>query len=126
MGKLGLIMLTALASFVLLTGSGQAATVIKQELCAGPAQDSSVCKTRDNGENTILKTINNAATVLAVITGVGAVIMIIIGGLTLITSAGNAENAAKARRRVIYSIVGLVVVALAWTIIHFVINRLIQ
>jgi hypothetical protein len=70
--------------------------------------------------------INSAANILAVITGIGAVIMIIIGGLTMVTSAGRSESVATARRRIIYSLVGLVVVALSWAIIRFITDKLIQ
>jgi hypothetical protein len=97
----------------------------------GPCSDNSasgspVCQGQNNNQNPIVNSISTAASVLAIFTGIGAVIMIVIGGLTMVTSAGNSENVAKARRRVIYSVVGLVVVALAWSIVHFVIVKLIQ
>jgi hypothetical protein len=54
------------------------------------------------------------------------VVMIIFGGITMITSAGNPEAVANARKRIIYSVVGVAVVALAWLIISFTTTRLIK
>ncbi|MGH7156730.1 MAG: hypothetical protein ACREGG_01280 [Candidatus Saccharimonadales bacterium] len=70
--------------------------------------------------------INIADNILALAAGVAAVIMIIIGGFTMVTSAGNSESITAARRRIIGAVVGLVVIALAWVIIRFVTDRLIQ
>jgi hypothetical protein len=66
--------------------------------------------------------INKAADIVALITGIGAVIMIIIGGLNYTTSGGNAEKAALAKRQIIYSLVAVAIVALAWTLTTLVIN----
>lgn len=94
-------------------------------------KNSSVCKTfsqtssNPNPENPAVHLINVAANIVAIITGIAAVIMIIIGGFSFVTAGGNAEAAANARRRILYSIVGLAVVALAWTLVRFVTDRLI-
>jgi hypothetical protein len=72
--------------------------------------------------NSVLKVINTAANILAMITGVYAVIMVMVGGFSIITSGGNAEKVAAGRRRIIYALVGIVVVALAWVITSFIIN----
>src|SRR5579871_3935611 len=70
--------------------------------------------------------INDAASILALIAGAAAVVMIIISGFKLVTSAGNAESISKARQRIIGSLVGLVVIALAWTIITYVTTKIIK
>lgn len=78
--------------------------------------------------------INTAANILALITGVGAVIMIIISGFKFVTAGGAAPgqrsgdpNAIKsARNTLTAAIIGLFVVALAWTIIRFATDKLIQ
>jgi hypothetical protein len=46
--------------------------------------------------------------------------MIIIGGLKFITSSGNSDRVKSARNTILYAIVGLIIVALAQTIAHFV------
>ncbi len=89
---------------------------------------SSVCTDAKSAGSTnpAVHLIQVATSIIALATGIGAVAMIIIGGFTLVTSAGNPEAAATARRRIIYSVVGLVVVALAWLIIRFVTDRIIS
>ncbi len=88
------------------------------------AQSSSVCSAGNVTKDPAVNIINDAATIIALITGIGAVIMIIIGGFTMVTSGGNSEAVANARRRITYSLVALVVVALAWTITRFITDRL--
>ena len=70
--------------------------------------------------------INVAANVIALAAGIAAVIMIIISGLTFVTSGGNQEATATARRRLVAAVVGLLIVALAWTLIRFVTDRVVQ
>lgn len=85
---------------------------------------SPICKDRDTTTNPVNQKIKTAADIVAIATGVAAVILIIIGGFTMVTSAGNTEAVASARKRVTYAVIGLVIVALAWTIIAFVTNSL--
>lgn len=67
--------------------------------------------------------INTAVNIIALITGIAAVIMIIVGGFTMVTSAGNPESVTAARRRVIAAVIGLVIVALSWTIVSYIVNN---
>ena len=90
------------------------------------AQNSSVCKSQGTTSNPATHIINVAAAIVASLTGVGAVIMIIIGGFSYVTAGGSAEQAANARRRILYSVVALVVVALAWAVTRFITDRVIQ
>jgi hypothetical protein len=73
-----------------------------------------------NKINDIIKLIVN---LLSVIVGVIAVIMIIIGGLKYITSAGDSGNVSSAKNTILYAIIGLVVVALAQVIVRFVLKK---
>ena len=61
--------------------------------------------------------------VLSIIVGFISVIMIIIGGLRYMTSAGDASGTTSARNTIIYAIVGLVIVIMAQVIVNFVLNR---
>lgn len=60
--------------------------------------------------------------VLSAVVGVVAVIMMIVGGFRYITSGGEANAVSAAKKTVIYALVGLVVVAMAQIIVHFVIR----
>jgi hypothetical protein len=70
--------------------------------------------------------INKAANIIALMAGIGAVIMILIGGFFYVTSAGNAENAAKAKSRILSALIGVAVVALAWAIVRLITDRIIR
>lgn len=67
-----------------------------------------------------LSSVSDITTVVFGIFGAIAVIVVIYSGIQLIISQGNSEKVAQARRGVIYSIVGLVVIAIAQVIVLFV------
>jgi len=69
--------------------------------------------------------ISVAANIIASITGIGAVIMIVLGAFALATSGGNAEATKKARQRITGALIGLVVVALAWALVRLITDRVI-
>jgi hypothetical protein len=101
------------------------------DTCSGNGKDSSICKyagktgTTDpvSGPNGIIQ---KTANLIAIIAGIAAVVVIIIGGIGFITSGGSSDKTATARKRIIYAVVGLVIVALAWTIVTFIITKLIN
>lgn len=55
--------------------------------------------------------------------GATAVIMLIVGGLMYVGSAGNQETAKKARSIIVSAVIGLVIVLLAFVITQFIIGR---
>jgi TRAP-type C4-dicarboxylate transport system permease small subunit len=67
-----------------------------------------------------LKSILNI--VLAVM-GALAFLMLIIAGLRYTLSEGNPTSVADSKRMIIYTLVGLVIIALAATIVNFVVSR---
>lgn len=69
--------------------------------------------------------ISKAANIIALVASVGAVLMILIGGFFYVTSAGNAENAKKAKDRIVAALIGLVIIALAWTIVRLITDKVI-
>lgn len=99
----------------LFSACGTNSKTAKSPICKPPAST-----------NPVNQKIKVAADIVAISTGVAAVIFIILGGLTMITSAGNTEAVANARKRITSAIIGLVVVALAWLLISFVTDRLIK
>jgi type IV secretory pathway VirB2 component (pilin) len=76
----------------------------------------SLPKTNDNTLKTIL-------TDLFVILGAIALLMIVIAGLRYVFAGGNADGTAQAKRMIIYSIIGLVIAALAASIVQVVLNK---
>jgi len=94
--------------------------------CNSQTQSSPVCHSQGTKTNPVNHIIKVATDIVALVTGLVAVIIIIVGGLTMVTSAGNAEAVANSRKRITYAIVGLAIVSLAWVIISFTIDRLIK
>ncbi len=76
-----------------------------------------------SGENfeltSLLTTIIN---VVIGIVGFIAVIMMILGGISFITSQGDAAKVTKAKNTILYGVVGLIVAMLAFAIVNFVLN----
>lgn len=80
--------------------------------------------------------INKAANIIAVVTAIGAVIMILIGAFEFVTAGGTGfksavagaapTRVAKARARIASGLIGLVVVALAWAIVRLITDRVIK
>lgn len=57
------------------------------------------------------------------ISGIVAVVTIIVAGFMYTTSAGDAAKVTKAKNAILYSVIGLVFIALAFTITQFVIGK---
>src|SRR5580765_7663076 len=76
------------------------------------APSSPVCANtvKNNNKNQVVTVINEASAIIATLTGIGAVIVIIIGGFSFVTAGGNTEQATAARRRILSAVIGLVIV----------------
>ena len=92
----------------------------QSDICSGLGEAGGSCS---GGSGPINHTLANIANIISVIAGVAAVIMLIIGGVKYITSNGEASNISSAKNTIIYAIVGLVIVALAQSIVHFVLSK---
>jgi threonine/homoserine/homoserine lactone efflux protein len=64
-----------------------------------------------------------AVSIFSILVGIIAVIMIIYGGFRYITSGGDSGKVGNAKNTLIYAIVGLVIVALAQLIVHYVLSE---
>jgi len=72
---------------------------------------------------TLGDTLKSIINIISIIGGAVAVIMIIVGGFRYVTSSGSPEATKSARSTIIYAIIGLVIMALAQIIVHFVLNN---
>lgn len=75
----------------------------------------------DTGD-TFSATIQNILTAIIGISGLVAVVFIIVGGVTYMTSAGDAGKTLKAKNTILYACIGLVVCALAFVIVNWAIS----
>ena len=64
--------------------------------------------------------LNNGLNMAYFAIGVISVIVIIIAGFTMVTAAGDAEAIKKAKNSILYAVIGLVVILLAFTITQFI------
>lgn len=76
-----------------------------------------------NPAGTVDNLLKRVINLLSIIVGIAAVIVIIIAGLRFVTSGGSTEDTASAKSAIIYALVGLIVVALAQFIVHFVLKQ---
>lgn len=124
------------AAALLLVPAVVPATVAAQDiagnLCSGTnislPTDSTGSATANTGcSNSSTTNINTilqwAVNIFSAIVGVIAVVMIIVGGLKYITSGGDSSKVGSAKNTLLYAIIGLVIVALAQVIVHFVIAK---
>lgn len=106
--------------------SAQVAAVDVFPACSGNAASTDVCKNvndpANTGQNPIIDGLETIIVILSIIIGIASVIMIIIGGLSMITANGDAQAVARARSGIIYALIGLVIVALAQTLVAFVLK----
>lgn len=73
------------------------------------------------GSGGLFQTIAN---VLIFIVGAVSVIMLIVGGLRYVLSSGNASAVEGAKNTILFAIIGVVVAALAFAIVSFVVQKL--
>jgi len=109
-------------------GTATGSPDISNGLCAGTNLDANqttgctVDSASANAEiNSIIKLVIN---IFSLIVGLVSVIMIIVGGLKYITSGGESSNISSAKNTIVYAIIGLVIVALAQFIVHFVLGKI--
>lgn len=62
--------------------------------------------------------------ILLAIVGTTAVIVIIVGALRMVLSAGNEKTVESARNTILYAVIGLIIAVLAFAIVNFVVGRL--
>ena len=76
-----------------------------------------------NEKGSLTKTGTNLISVAIGLVGLAAVVVIIFGGFTYATSAGDAGKIKKAKDTILYGVVGLVVASLAYAIVNFVLKN---
>jgi len=67
--------------------------------------------------------LSNSLNITYFLAGIIAVIVIIIGAIMYTSSAGNSGTLTKAKNMILYSLVGLVVIIVAFAITNFVVGK---
>lgn len=68
--------------------------------------------------------LQNIINILLYISGIIAVIYIVIAGFRYITSNGDSSSISKAKNNIMYALIGLVVAIMAYAIVNFVLGKL--
>lgn len=108
---LALGMATAFAS----APSVSAIEIINQG-CKGNSS-STVCKSRGDNVGDMMEIVVNT---LFLVLGMIAVLMIVIGGIRYASSGGDAGAVKSAKDTILYSVIGLIIAIMSYTIVNFV------
>jgi hypothetical protein len=76
-----------------------------------------VCKAQGDSIGPLVQTVIN---ILLYLLGATAVVMIVIGGIRYTTSNGDSSAIKSAKDTILYSVIGLIVAILSYTIVNFV------
>jgi Type IV secretion system pilin len=89
----------------------------------GSTSNTSLCtSTSGVNQDSVGVLASKIVNIFSIVVGAVAVIMIIYGGFRYITSGGDTNKVGSAKNTLIYAIIGLIIVALAQVIVHFVLN----
>lgn len=116
---LAMVMLFAVA---MPTPANAAFNPIEDACQQGGAPNAPACQKQNTDEDPIVRTIKRVTTIVATVAGIVAVLMIIFFGFQFVSSAGDPQKAKSARMGIIYSAVGLAVIALSVPLINLILS----
>lgn len=114
-----LVMVTALAVPVVVSSETTVQAAAPTSVRSGATNTKPAGATDD-----ITPFLKSIANILLFIIGAASVIVIIIGGVRYVTSAGDSNAVNSAKNTILYAVVGLVVAAMAYAIVNFVITSI--
>jgi hypothetical protein len=127
MNKIITIIVTALAALTLAFAAvpAYAACPAGNNVTTSTVSDGASCADDNAGQGkTLPQVIKTIVTVAMFILGALSVLMLIYGGITYSTSAGDSGKITKAKHTIMYAIVGLVVALLAYSIVGFILDNI--
>ena len=89
-----------------------------------PAEVKAASGCNGEGSDRIASVVQGILNAIIAVSGLVAVVYIVIGGINYITSAGDTNKTQKARQTILYAVIGLVICALAFAIVNFTIDRI--
>jgi hypothetical protein len=101
----------------------QSNEVITGELCSGPkVLDPNACNA-GTAQSALGRILSVIVQTLVFIVGGISVIMIVIGGLRYVTSAGDPNTTKGAKDTILYAVIGVIVAIIAQGLVTFVLSR---
>lgn len=109
----------ALPATVLVKAQGDALT------CGTQLNLNATCEgiVDEDEANRVNQTLERVVRIFQIVVGIISVMMIIFGGLKYITSGGETNGVKAAKNTILYAVIGLVIVAIAESIVQFVLQR---
>ena len=102
-----------------LIGSGS-----KEQACKGAELDNATgANCGEKSSSDTQKILESVINIMSAVGAVIAVLVIIVNGIKLVLSSGDSARVNTARSGIIMAVVGLIVIALAQTLVKFIINR---
>ncbi|MEK9195826.1 MAG: hypothetical protein AAB914_00500 [Patescibacteria group bacterium] len=99
-------------------------TGAKEEACKGVELDnSSGANCGDKASSDTQKTLETVINIMSAVGAVIAVIVLIVNGIKLVLSSGDSGRVSTARSGIIMAVVGLLVIAVAQTLVKFIIGK---
>ena len=118
--KSALIRLTATVGVVGFTPAAVAAQTPKDEVQGGIDLATGGAAAGSPSFETIVQ---NVIDILLWVVGIASVVMLIVGGIRYVVSAGDQNAVQGAKNTILYAIVGLVISLLAFTLVNFVVTE---
>ena len=101
-------------------------TYADYDICSDTNVPDSVKKAQDCGNvdanGDIAGIITGILNAIIAVASIVAVIFIVIGGINYMTSAGDSSKVEKGKKTIIYAVIGLIICALAFTIVNWVVG----
>ena len=91
----------------------------RAQIGAGISATEGAADTNATDINTVIQSVIN---ILLFIVGAASVIMLIVGGIRYVVSAGDQQAVSNAKNTILYAIVGIIVAILAYAAVQFVFN----
>ncbi len=125
------VLATILFGLTVSVGSTSAAL---RDVCANPnTANSTVCTDSVKADGSPLTedpisgahgTLIRVTRGVALVAGIAAIIIMLIAAIQYITSNGDSNNIKKAKETILYGLIGLVVIALAQSLIEYIVTKL--
>lgn len=101
-------------------------TQCSSKVCSGNYPDSvkSACGCKSSNSQTLPNVVINIINAIIGISGIIAVVFIIVGGIGYMTSSGDPGKIKKAKDTILYACIGLVICVLSFAIVNWAINTI--
>lgn len=104
--------------------SASAFDASKTAACQGVSlSNAGGCAESNQAANSLEKVVKLIVSILSLVIGVAAVIMMMVAGFRFMTSGGDASKVNSAKNTMLYAVVGLFVAAVAQMIVRFVLKK---